>query len=282
MEQPGGPGSGFECLVDVESREGLDLPDAFQRVYGGWIVPDGAGRPYTYVNFVTSRDGRVSFNVPGKSSGGPISGNSRHDRWLMGLLRARADAVLVGASALEGAPRQTWNAAAIFPDDRVAWEGLRGAEGRAPAPLHVVVTRSGRVRNESPVLQDAAVPTLIVSTDTGIERARGEQRNAPNVQFFSTGERLDFQALLRELGATYGARTVLSEAGPRVYGALLAAGVVDDEFLTLSPIVAGNTAEAARPGLVEGVAFDPDTPPRSRLVALYRSADYLFLHSRYA
>jgi riboflavin biosynthesis pyrimidine reductase len=66
-----------------------------------------------------------------------------------------------------------------------------------------------------------------------------------------------------------------------VYGALLQAGVVDDEFITLSPLVVGASGDRARPSLVEGVAFDPDTPPRSRLLSVRRSGDYLFLHSRY-
>ncbi len=113
MQQPGGPGSPFVCLFDDQGHVGLDLPPAFQSIYGRWLLPASTGRPYTYVNFVTSRDGRVSFNEPGKRSGGPISGYSPHDRWLMGLLRARADAVLLvrarstSPRATPGLPRQS-------------------------------------------------------------------------------------------------------------------------------------------------------------------------------
>lgn len=281
VEQPHGPGNAFVCLFDEEGDEGLVLPPEFQAIYGRWPLPRDYELPYTYVNFVTSRDGRVSFNEPGKRSGGPISGHNRHDRWLMGLLRARADAVLIGASALEYAPRQTWNARGIFPDDAAAWEELRKSESRPPTALHVITTRSGRVPRQSPVLQDPSVPALIVSNDEGVRHAREQIGSAPYVEFLSTGEHLDYRKLVAELGKSYRVKTLLSEAGPNVYAALLEAGVVDDEFLTLSPIVAGNSADHPRPGLVEGVAFAPDTPPRSRLLAAYRSGNHLFLHSRY-
>ena len=140
---PQGPGSNYVCLFDEQEPAGLDLPAAWHQVYGHWYLRDVTGIPYTYVNFVTSRDGRTSFNEPGKSSGGPVSRYYRHDLWMMGLLRARADAVLIGASALRAARRHSWTAAAIFPDDRAAWEDLRAAEGHPAAALHVVVTRSG-------------------------------------------------------------------------------------------------------------------------------------------
>ena len=281
MQQPGGPGGPFICLFDDQGNEGLDLPPAFQSIYGRWLLPNSTGHPYTYVNFVTSRDGRVSFNEPGKRSGGPISGYSPHDRWLMGLLRARADAALLGASTLDLAPRHTWTAQAIFADDAMAWEDLRQAEGRQPVPLHVIVTRSGTIRSQSPVLEDPTVPVLIAAPDEGIQRVRERVGDAPNVAYLATGERIDYRRLLHELHRSYGIRTLLSEAGPQVYGALVEAGVVDDEFLTLSPILVGNSPDRPRPGLVEGIAFDPEKAPHSRLLSLHRSEDFLFLRSRY-
>ncbi len=55
-----------------------------------------------------------------------------------------------------------------------------------------------------------------------------------------------------------------------------------DEFLTLSPIVIGNPrGGSARPGLVEGVAFDPIAPPTSRLIGVRKADNYIFLRSRY-
>ena len=276
-----GPGSAFQCLIDEDTTSGAVLPPEFQAVYGRWPLPAPTTRPYTYINFVTSRDGRISFNEPGKSSGGPVSGFNQHDRWGMALLRARADAVIMGASALADAPRQTATAQAIFPKDADAWHWLRQHEGRAPVPLHVVVTRSGRLNAASIVLTDSKIEVLVVTTDEGAQRAHAAADDQPNVRVLSTGDAINYVRLGRHVREEYGVATLLSEAGPNIYGGLLAAGVVDDEFVTLSPIVVGGSDEKPRPSLIEGVAFDPDHPPRSRLLTLRRSGDFLFLQSRY-
>ena len=63
---PQGPGGSFELLFDDAEEAGQELPAAFRTVYpGSWTLPSGP-RPYVCVNFVLSRDGRVSFNEPGQ------------------------------------------------------------------------------------------------------------------------------------------------------------------------------------------------------------------------
>jgi len=91
---------------------------------------------------------------------------------------------------------------------------------------------------------------------------------------------LDDDDLLRRLAAR-GVRTVLCEGGPRAYASLVRAGCVDEEFLTLSPVVIGADVDTPRPGLVEGAAFPPTGHPRSVPVALHRAGDLLYLRSRY-
>lgn len=281
MEVPQGPGSRFVQLFDDDAGDGQDLPHEFHELYGHWRLCPAGEHPYTFTNFVMSRDGRVSFNEPGKSSGGPVSGYSPHDRWMMALLRARADAVLLGGTSFNAATRHVWTPEAVFPDDAPAWSALRAAEGRQPIPVHVVVTRSGNFYAPSPVITDPAVPTLIATTSAGLPRARELAGDAPNVEILGMGERIDFPGLLHLLAVERGVQTVLSEAGPQVYGALIESHAVDDEFLTLSPIVVGSSTNKPRPSLVENAAFMPDTPPRTRLLSLRRAGDYLFLHSRY-
>jgi riboflavin biosynthesis pyrimidine reductase len=81
-----------------------------------------------------------------------------------------------------------------------------------------------------------------------------------------------------------GVNTLLCEGGPRVYASVLAAGVLDDEFLTLSPIMIGSPplgGGPVRPSLVEGVAFDHESPPRLRPLTLRRVGDLLFMRSRF-
>jgi hypothetical protein len=61
----------------------------------------------------------------------------------------------------------------------------------------------------------------------------------------------------------------------------VSASLIDEEFLTLSPIVIGQDAARSRPGLIEGAPFTPENAPRSIPISLKRSGEYLFLRSRY-
>ena len=70
---------------------------------------------------------------------------------------------------------------------------------------------------------------------------------------------------------------VLSEGGPTLFGQLLAAGAVDDLFLTVAPQVAGRSGQTERLSLVEGMGFAPSQAPWARLRSVMRSEDYLFL-----
>ena len=68
--------------------------------YGNFALPPApADRPWVYANFVQSLDGITSL-LGKHASGGEIS-QSREDRWLMDLLRAHADGVLMGMATLQ-------------------------------------------------------------------------------------------------------------------------------------------------------------------------------------
>jgi riboflavin biosynthesis pyrimidine reductase len=62
-----------------------------------------------------------------------------------------------------------------------------------------------------------------------------------------------------------------------VFGSLLADGLVDELFLTMSPVLAGRGAAGSALGLVEGVALLPQTRVGGRLASVRRSEDHLFL-----
>ncbi|MCC5949314.1 MAG: dihydrofolate reductase family protein [Nitriliruptoraceae bacterium] len=280
---PHGPGAPFEVLLDGADA-GQGLPEVFRAVYGGdWVLPDTTGAPYRYSNFVMSHDGRVSFNVPGHEGGGDVSGFDPHDQWLMGLLRARADAVTVGANTLRSEPDHLWTPGFIFPRDGDAFAELRAAEGRRPSPLQVFLTRSGDLPASAAVFAEDDLEVVVATTERG--RVRLEERfgSALPAGVLVAGEQdLDIAALHQRLHAEHGVRTVLCEGGPRVYGALVAAGELDEEFLTLSPVLVGGSDDAAhRPGLIEGLALSPTPSTRTALRSVRRAGDHLFLRSAY-
>src|SRR5439155_851295 len=75
-----------------------------------------------------------------RGSGSMISGRDGADRFVMGLLRALADAVLVGAGTLRAEGGQPWSPRRISPAHADAYASLD-----RPDPLPVVPTASGHL-----------------------------------------------------------------------------------------------------------------------------------------
>jgi riboflavin biosynthesis pyrimidine reductase len=275
-----GPGEPFITLFDEQEGEEQTLPQTFAQIYSRWPLPEPTDRPFVYSNFVMSHDGRVSFNQPGRMTGSPVSRDDQHDRWLMGLLRARADAVLIGGTSIASAGNHVWTPRAVFREDADAFAALRRMEGRIESPLLVVLTRSGKVPEHAPSLDNPELPVLIATTASGAHQAKKILGERDWIRYLETGDQFDQLAVLRML-RTQGISTLLSEGGPLIYGSLLEAGLIDDAFVTLSPIMIGRSDEKYRPSIIEGVAFDYRNPPCLRLLSVHRHGSHLYLHSRY-
>jgi hypothetical protein len=85
-----------------ETSELPVLPEALRIAYGDDLrcPPSGPQRPYVIGNFVSAIYGVSSYEIAGKSGGGDINGFDEPDRFISGLLRASADAVMVGSGTL--------------------------------------------------------------------------------------------------------------------------------------------------------------------------------------
>src|ERR1700761_3869983 len=104
--------------TEAAGLPGVVFPDGLRGRYDGelWFPAAPEGRPYFIANFVSTLDGVVSFNLPGQSDGSQISASNEEDRFIMGLLRASADAVVVGSGTLEAVgPQGSWLPEAIYP-----------------------------------------------------------------------------------------------------------------------------------------------------------------------
>lgn len=280
---PKGPGAPFESLIDDSTEDGAALAPEFGAIYGGtWNIPPAGDRPYVYINFATSRDGRVSFSVPGHAGGGDVTGFNPHDRWLMGLLRARADAILMGDNTLRTEPDHMWTPGHIFPGDEAAFDGLHAEEERRNPTLLVFLSLKGDLPPDAAIF-GAEADVVIATTSLGADAANSLKSSSANVDVLELGDDgVDVVRLMSVLRTDYGVERLLCEGGPRVYGSLLAAGQVDDEFITFCPVVIGNTPDGPHcPSLVEGVRFPPGEAPESRILALRRAEHHLFLRSRY-
>lgn len=276
-----GPGSNFELLWEAVADGGRGLPQELRDIYrGDWIIPEVSGRPYSYSNFVLSHDGRVSFSTPGHEGGGDVSDFNPHDQWVMALARARADAVVVGANTLRTEYEHQWTAEFIFPSDGEAFAGLRSLENRHPTPLQVIVTGSGKLNPKATIFSDSRFRVLIATTDSGLEVANSYE--LPNLEVISFGREVDLTRLYEALVSDYGCQTVLCEGGPRLYSSLIAANLLDEEFLTLSPVIVGSSDSEPRPGLIEGLALAPGNDKRANLASVRRAGNHLFLRTTWS
>ena len=89
------------------------------------------------------------------------------------------------------------------------------------------------------------------------------------------GKALDMSSAIAELRSR-GYDVLLTEGGPHVVGQLIEEHLLDEAFLTLSPVVAGRGKEK-RLGMVEGVELLPANGAWGRLLSARRHGDYLFL-----
>lgn len=268
----------FTLLFEEEMNSGAGLPAELRSIYNGdWRLPAiPTHRPAVWTNFVVSHDGRIAFNQPGWNGGNAISRHNQNDHWLMELVRARADAILVGNSTLRVARRHHWAPGEVFASPSFA--ALRAAEGRPAIPALVILSASGELPPAAAL--DTPRSLFLITTAHGAERARA--RYPQLVPLIGTDGQIDLASALRILRQQYSVQTLLSEGGGRTYGALLGDHLIDEVFLTISPIIVGNPAppQASRPGLVEGSAFAPHHPPRLHLISLRRVTDFLFQRAR--
>jgi riboflavin biosynthesis pyrimidine reductase len=229
-------------------------------------------------------DGVVSLGIPGKGGGGEISGFNPHDRMVMGVLRAAADAVVIGAGTLRASSADhVWTADYIFPRLADVYRELRTTLGKVEPPLNVVVTGSGDVDLERRLFRSGAVPTLIVTTAAGERRLR-DRDLPPSTRVEVAADEAPFcaQAVLDAVGRTRKSDLVLLEAGPRLMSDFLGERLLDELFLTLAPQVAGRDAGIERPGFVNGKSFAPEHSIWGTLVSLKRGGDHLFLRYAFA
>ena len=250
----------FEVLFDHAESSPLD--DEALAGYGslGFPAPP-AERPWIYTNFVQSLDGIVSL-LGKHAAGGEIS-QSRADRWLMDLLRAHADGLLMGMNTLreEQRLRGPQNRGIVF--QVVEPELLRLREKLGKGRQRNIFVTSGRDLDLSQwkVFDGDVVDVLIVTTPAAARRLQ-TQKTHPHVTVISAGEgdALDLTGAVRELRTQLGIQYLLCEGGPTLYGTLARADLVDEKFVTIAPVEVGHMV----PSEQERLPHEPTASPLYR------------------
>jgi riboflavin biosynthesis pyrimidine reductase len=255
-------------LLQERPEAMLRLGDELRRLYGGDL---GLGDGCLYANFVQTIDGVVALSTV-EGSNALIGGGSAADRFVMGLLRACADAVLIGSGTLRASALGRWRPETVFGPAADLYAGLRRSLGLGASPRVAILTASGSIPLGHAVLADGP---LVVTTEMGSARLAGTLPGGVELRTVPGEHEVDVRAavaILRELGC----RRILSEAGPHVFGSLVEAELVDDLFVRLSPVLAGRGPGGVL-GLVEGVSLLPGRPVEARLRSVRAAGDDLFL-----
>jgi 2,5-diamino-6-(ribosylamino)-4(3H)-pyrimidinone 5'-phosphate reductase len=197
------------------------------------------GRPYLVLNMVSSLDGKatIEWRTRGLST--------ELDRELFHHLRTQVDAVMVGAGT---ARVERYGRMIKTPELREK----RVREGLKPDPLAVVVSGRLDLPHDLPLLNEPDQPVVIATASEAVLPGLGTQ-----VEYARVGH--DLPVLMAMLREERDVHSVLCEGGPTLNFHLLAAGLVDELFLTLNPKLAGGAAAltivAGRP-LVEPSELD--------------------------
>jgi riboflavin biosynthesis pyrimidine reductase len=261
----------LECLFETDGLPCSSLPDELARLYNGNL---GLADDCVYANFVATLDGVVA--IPGmRGSNAFVADDSDADRFVMGLLRAFADAVLIGAGVMRASPRGTWRAEQIYPPAAAAYTALRDLLGIASQPEVAVLTGHGSIDPAHPLFEAGA---LVVTSEVGVAALEGRLPRGTSMLTLAERPTLDLASVVDALRGR-GHRRILCEAGPHTFGELLAADLVDELFLTRSPLLVGDAGPGTRFGLVEASDLTPGGR-HAQLLSLHRHGSHVFL--RYA
>ena len=260
-------GQPLELLFERTGLAHFALPEALVRNYGG---PLNLPPSCVYANFVASLDGVVA--LPGDTESGQIiSGRNAADRFVMGVLRTCADAVLLGAGTFRKSAGHLWHPDRIYPQAAAIFAEARARLGLRPRPLFALLSASGAFDTSQPALADAWVFT----TTTGESRLRGKLPESTRL-IVQDGAHLDLAAALHAL-RNEGCHRVLTEGGPSLFSQLVQGGLLDQLFLTSSPALFGRFDADERKSLAEGLDLSGTVLD---LLSARRHGSHLFL--RYA
>src|SRR3954463_16765233 len=274
----------FELFFDYGEPSPLQDP-----AYGGYgqlgFPSPPAERPWLFTNFVQSLDGIVSFR--GKDPKTSDLSDSKDDRWLMDLVRAHADAVLIGVNTLvEEASHHQSGRGFIYRIQDDALRGLRRKLGRG-REKNIFVTGSASLNLaeyrvfDSMTNEDSGVDALIITTDVGAKRL-SEKHTHPHVRVIVAGEGqfVDLPRAVGILRKDFGIQHLLCEGGPTLAGYLQRAKLVDEMFLTTSPVMVGQRlaeGDGFRPNHFAGApGFTPEEAPWWKWMSCRKQGEHRF------
>jgi riboflavin biosynthesis pyrimidine reductase len=280
----------FEIFFDDAEPPLIDHPGFAP--YGKMGFPSAhSERPWTFANFVQSIDGVASFKGP-HAAGSDIS-QSAEDRWLMDLLRAHADAIITGIHTLVeetlSAPKLNQGRGPVYCIADEFLRDLRAKLGRKREKV-IFVTASGSVDPRAyRVFDGDQMDAMILTTKAGAVRLQG-RIGQERLIIAGQDKMIDLPAAMHTLRKEMSIEHLLCEGGPTLYGSMAREGLIDEKFVTVSPVEIGllvppeqdvspagtGTQLNVRPTTFMFPGFTKETAPWWRWMSCRRVGDHQF------
>jgi riboflavin biosynthesis pyrimidine reductase len=279
----------FQILFDDSEPAGIEHPA--YATYGKLAFPaPHRERPWTYANFVQSIDGVASFK--GRHSSGADISQSAEDRWLMDLLRAHADAIIMGVNTLleETLSRPDLNGGRgpVYCIEDASLRDLRTKLGRRREKVIFVTASASLDPKAFRVFDGDLMDALILTTPAGAARLKSRGA-AIEVMIAGHDTTIDLPTAMRALRHEMGIGYLLCEGGPTLYGSMSRAGLIDEKFVTVSPVEVGllppedgasppthDNRPNVRPTTFMYPGFTKDNAPWWRWMSCRRVGDHQF------
>ena len=221
-------------------------------------------RPYLVANFVSTVDGKIAGPGPGYW---PIG--SAADLQMLMDLRVACDAVIHG--------RQT--ALALKHLDRLTsadfTKGLAAKGQKSPYTYIVLSAHPDSMLLDHIAPGGRPIRVVLVTTETAILN----EKLPDGLEIWRCGEEVIDLVNVREMLQTKGVKLSAVEAGPRLFGALVAAKLVDELFLTIAPKLFGTSI--GTPTMINGQLFKPGEVPELALESVEHVNGEIFARYRF-
>ena len=234
---------GAEALeaAGIKTHHGL-LEKQGRRLNRIWLHNLTSDRPYVIAKFAISLDGKIATRTG-------------HSQWITGTaargrgheLRRLCDAIVVGAGTVIADDPALTTRLDHGPDDYPYQDYKDRIQ-----PLRVIMDTKGRTPPGAHVYDRAGAGALIATTDAlkATQKARYKEHGVDVLPLpFDQNKRPDAHSLLTELKKTRDCQSVLVEGGAGVLGAFFDAGLIDEVYAFIAPILIGGAGPAPIGGL---------------------------------
>jgi 2,5-diamino-6-(ribosylamino)-4(3H)-pyrimidinone 5'-phosphate reductase len=219
--------------------------------------------PFVYVNVATTADGKLA---PANRHFTPFG--SERDQKLLLELRTFADAVMSGARTVDLAP-------VTLGTGGEKYRRLRRKHGLSERHIRVVVSGRGTIDEDAEIFKHRFSPIVLLTTERAGRRKLQRLRKLADEVKVCGDEELDFKFALRWLRSQWNVRRLLCEGGGEINAGLFRAGVVNDIYVTLCPLLFGGRNA---PTLCDGDGIAAlEEAARLKLKKLKKAGDELFL-----